>query len=433
MHQYLSPVPSANGDGLAAGDSAVCNANSVNIRSTANGSTTGSQLNKGDTVSILGKAYTNGYYWYRFGASQWSRGDFFAPTASGSGGGSSTYTIAVIVDTEKHGDGGSLNLRATANSGASIVTTIPDGNTIYVQSLDGTWLAAKYGSHTGFVMAEFVMGTDAYNAGGNSGGGTITSTLREGDQSAEVSTLQQLLITKLYYCGSVDGQFGRKTTLAVKYFQERNGLTIDGIVGSATATALSSTTSAKGVSSAIENWSANQRPVVYYQNYNGSFWKNYPYDATGTSTVETVGSSACGPTAMAMAVSTLLKKAVTPPILSDWALANNYRDHNGVNGTSFGFFAACASAFGLTSEILSSHSTATFSTIQNRCNAGGLAVVNVLSASPYTSAGHYIVIYKIENDWVYVNDPNYSNRNLGQYTVAQWLGGNWFGNVAIIK
>ena len=45
MHPYSSPVPSANGDGLAAGDNAVCNAINVNIRSTANGSTTGSQLN----------------------------------------------------------------------------------------------------------------------------------------------------------------------------------------------------------------------------------------------------------------------------------------------------------------------------------------------------------------------------------------------------
>jgi hypothetical protein len=64
QHQYLSNPPTTNGEGLSAGDSAVCNGSSVNVRDAASGNTTGSQLNKGDAVTIYERsAVTGGYYW----------------------------------------------------------------------------------------------------------------------------------------------------------------------------------------------------------------------------------------------------------------------------------------------------------------------------------------------------------------------------------
>jgi N-acetylmuramoyl-L-alanine amidase len=53
-----------------------------------------------------------------------------------------------------------------------------------------------------------------------------------------VRTIQTKLKNWGYYTGSVDGIFGSKTTAAVKYFQRRNGLVVDGIVGNATAAAM---------------------------------------------------------------------------------------------------------------------------------------------------------------------------------------------------
>ena len=90
--------------------------------------------------------------------------------------GTSEYVIAAEVDTDKHGDGGYLNMRASASQDATKVTTIPDGATIYVNSLSGTWLAAKYGNYTGYVMAKFVMGTTAYGESSTSSGGTTLPT-----------------------------------------------------------------------------------------------------------------------------------------------------------------------------------------------------------------------------------------------------------------
>lgn len=59
--------------------------------------------------------------------------------------------------------------------------------------------------------------------------------------TAQIKTVQTKLKRWGYYTGSVDGIFGSKTTAAVKYFQRKNGLTVDGIVGPKTAAALGMT------------------------------------------------------------------------------------------------------------------------------------------------------------------------------------------------
>lgn len=63
-------------------------------------------------------------------------------------------------------------------------------------------------------------------------------TLREGDKSAQVKTIQRLLNAMGFECGSVDGEFGTKTLSAVKAFQKSKGLKDDGIVGADTWGAL---------------------------------------------------------------------------------------------------------------------------------------------------------------------------------------------------
>jgi N-acetylmuramoyl-L-alanine amidase len=62
--------------------------------------------------------------------------------------------------------------------------------------------------------------------------------LREGDRGSKVREVQQRLKNWGYYKGNVDGIFGPKTTAAVKYFQRKNNLTVDGIVGKQTFAAL---------------------------------------------------------------------------------------------------------------------------------------------------------------------------------------------------
>lgn len=60
----------------------------------------------------------------------------------------------------------------------------------------------------------------------------ISRTLRYGSSGGDVKTLQQQLNQLGYTCGTADGRFGRMTLTAVKAFQQRAGLVVDGIFGS---------------------------------------------------------------------------------------------------------------------------------------------------------------------------------------------------------
>lgn len=64
------------------------------------------------------------------------------------------------------------------------------------------------------------------------------STVKLGSRGKDVIYLQQRLVTKGYGVGNIDGIFGQKTLEAVKAFQEKNNLIVDGIVGVKTWTAI---------------------------------------------------------------------------------------------------------------------------------------------------------------------------------------------------
>lgn len=56
-------------------------------------------------------------------------------------------------------------------------------------------------------------------------------TLRKGSHGVAVRGLQRRLIAAGHDAGEIDGRFGSKTEAAVRDFQERNELDVDGIVG----------------------------------------------------------------------------------------------------------------------------------------------------------------------------------------------------------
>ena len=56
-------------------------------------------------------------------------------------------------------------------------------------------------------------------------------TLRRGSTGEDVKKLQNMLLQLNYNVGTVDGQFGPTTESVVKLFQEKQNLTVDGIVG----------------------------------------------------------------------------------------------------------------------------------------------------------------------------------------------------------
>ncbi|MFI3227494.1 MAG: spore cortex-lytic enzyme [Clostridia bacterium] len=64
------------------------------------------------------------------------------------------------------------------------------------------------------------------------------ATYKQGSSGAVVREIQTKLINWGYLDGAADGIYGSATTSAVKLFQQRNELTVDGIVGTQTLTAL---------------------------------------------------------------------------------------------------------------------------------------------------------------------------------------------------
>ena len=61
---------------------------------------------------------------------------------------------------------------------------------------------------------------------------------RQGSTGDAVRIIQTKLSNWGYFSGAIDGIYGPKTEEAVKYFQRKNGLTADGVVGPATLRAL---------------------------------------------------------------------------------------------------------------------------------------------------------------------------------------------------
>ncbi len=73
--------------------------------------------------------------------------------------------------------------------------------------------------------------------------------LQLGDRGENVRKAQSRLIQYDYLDGTADGVFGQDTLDAVKLFQRRNGLSVDGKIGPATAAALGVTFSSGGSTS----------------------------------------------------------------------------------------------------------------------------------------------------------------------------------------
>ena len=83
--------------------------------------------------------------------------------------------------------------------------------------------------------------------------------LEVGSSGANVTKVQNRLIQYGYMTGSADGKYGEKTRDAVLLFQKRNGLTVDGRVGKATAAALGVTLTSSTSSSSSTIVSADQK------------------------------------------------------------------------------------------------------------------------------------------------------------------------------
>ena len=87
---------------------------------------------------------------------------------------------------------------------------------------------------------------------------------RYGSRGNEVIQIQTKLKRWGYYTGSIDGIYGSKTVEAVKYFQRKNGLTVDGIAGTKTLSAMGITSSSSSSGSTSSSSNVNLLSRLIY-------------------------------------------------------------------------------------------------------------------------------------------------------------------------
>lgn len=96
-------------------------------------------------------------------------------------------------------------------------------------------------------------------------GNNVIALSKYGSRGSEVTQIQTKLKRWGYYNGSIDGIYGSQTVSAVKWFQRKNGLTVDGIAGKNTLAAMgiysSSTSSSSSNSSNNSNLNLLSRLV----------------------------------------------------------------------------------------------------------------------------------------------------------------------------
>ena len=143
--------------------------------------------------------------------------------------------------------GNGVNLRSGPAAGYSSLGKLYKGDAVTVTGTMGGWTAVTSGSLKGYVYSAYVVvsGAETGESSGSAGtegagtnAGSSSSVLQRGSGGAAVKQLQGNLIYMGYLNDAADGSFGAKTETAVKLYQRRNGLTVDGKAGAATNAAI---------------------------------------------------------------------------------------------------------------------------------------------------------------------------------------------------
>ncbi len=147
----------------------------------------------------------------------------------------------------------SLVLREKMSTQSDALQTLPKGTELNVISKDGNWYKVKYGRYTGYVMTRYV------KVVGNVPAADAVETLRKGMRGDAVKAMQERLEELGYYDDECSGYFGNNTFEAVKAFQKRNGLEVDGIAGPATLKKLDSSSARKAAATSNDDNKADAK------------------------------------------------------------------------------------------------------------------------------------------------------------------------------
>lgn len=143
-------------------------------------------------------------------------------------------------------------------------------------------------------------------------------------------------------------------------------------------------------------------PVVYYSQKDAR-WGNLAYGKTGT-----IARSACGPTSLAMVISSL-KTIVTPDDVAAWAAQNGYYSEGG--GSYHSLIPAAAEYWGIPVTGAGMDWQSVVDAL-----ASGKLVIAIMGAGHFTSSGHYIVLRGVTSDGkILVSDSVSTKRSGGSW------------------
>lgn len=142
-------------------------------------------------------------------------------------------------------------------------------------------------------------------------------------------------------------------------------------------------------------------PYIRYFNQNDPAWADQPYGS------DHIGGYGCGPTAMAMAVSSMTDTEMNPVQMAKWAAEHGYWARR--SGSHYSIVSGTAAAFGLQAESLSTQSPEAM----REALLSGKILVALMGPGHFTTGGHFILIHAITLDGtVLVADPNSLDRSL---------------------
>lgn len=141
--------------------------------------------------------------------------------------------------------------------------------------------------------------------------------------------------------------------------------------------------------------------VLGQASFDGKIWYydqtdyNQPYGSYGT-----IATHGCGPTAMAIVVSSILNEKHDPIELTQYACSNGYCSSD---GTLHSFFEAAGEKYGLKVKKVSKDNA---DEVLISLNSGKAIVIAIMGPGTFTSGGHFITLTGSSGDQVFVHDPN---------------------------
>lgn len=283
------------------------------------------------------------------------------------------------------------------SSDAQAVSQIISSYLQQISGLSGSWMGTSYDS---IVSKAESFASDF--------GGTIENQMSSFAEAVSLYeqyeyTKNNLEITKRNYNTAVSNKDGSNANAFANQINDyqRELANIKQQINQALASASSSRLEATPIKTTVDPASSDF--INYYQyNY------NQPY-STGT-----IGTDGCGPTSMAMVLTNLTGKEITPV---EMAAKGNGR-YTCSKGTYWSFFGDMAKEYGVNCQQMD----VSQSNIVNNLNAGKTLILS-MRAGHFTRSGHFIVVRGIDNNGqLIVSDPNSEERSNQRWPVSTVAG-----------